>query len=211
MNRSHVASRVLVTGPSGSGKTTLALRMARAWYASRRYIFDHDDQFGHQLGLPVQDTFAECEAELAAGNVCVFNPERLYGRETGQGFNAFCRFVFRHSEERHGVSLLIAEELDSFVTLRGKIPWAFGDCLRLGRRREIDMLLITQSPADVNPTIRNQLTHVAAFRFTDTLPLRWLTESPLLLPEKTLSTLPDHAYIWKIRGQETYQTIAAGK
>ncbi|HUD75530.1 MAG TPA: ATP-binding protein [Terracidiphilus sp.] len=201
MNPNHKPSRLLITGPSGSGKTTLALSYAKRWAARWRFVFDHDEQMASRLEIEPAWLLAGAGQQVTGqGRTCVYDPTAQYGADTRRGFEAFCGWTFEVSAMLEGVKLLIVEELDFVVPAAGNLGPAFASILRLGRRRELDLLAITQSPAGLHRDLRNQFTHIETFRFNDPLPREWLRQSGVNLDE--LDTLRTHETLRKNCGAQ---------
>lgn len=200
MNDAHVPSKILICGPSGSGKTSLAFRFLCGWRAAWRFVFDHDDQWTRKLQRPAASTWQDCKRQLAAGRLCIFNPRPRFGRDRRGAFCWFVRNVFDASERINQVKLLVAEEIGMCTPeSRNELDPEIDDLMTLGRRRELDLIACSQLPNEIHHKIRNQFTHMAAFRFSDPNPLRWL-EGFGYDPEQ-IKTLPKFSYLWKPNGE----------
>jgi hypothetical protein len=162
-------------------------------------VFDHDHQWEYRLGRITAPSWSACAGQLAADGICVFDPVPMFGSDTPAAFAEFCRFSFDVASRLNGVKLLVAEEIDSATDVRRPLAPAVRDVLGLGRRAELDLLAVSQSPQDVHRQIRRQLTAMAVFRFSDSPAVAWLKDSGFD-PGEVIS-LPKYAYLWKPAGQ----------
>jgi hypothetical protein len=92
-------------------------------------------------------------------------------------FAFFCRWCLNVSRILPGPKVLAVDEIQNYTfTGREGISQAFREVLDLGRREELDLLMISQRVNELNHAIRSQLTSVVTFQHTDRLPLDWLED-----------------------------------
>lgn len=174
MNWHHKASKILITGKSGSGKTTEWMSRMVEIKPGFLWVFDPDLEFCAKAGVvPVQRTGDVLKS--ARAGVVAFDPSLEFPGDTGAGLEWFCDCVYSVSRRLPGVKLVAIDEIQKHTRLRdGGIPHSMQVLLDVGRREEVDMLLVSQTPNRVNDAIRCQLTEITTLCHTDRLPLEWL-------------------------------------
>ena len=190
MNLDHVASGLLITGPRGSGKSTLGETFFHDWRSRWQFVFDVDLQWSRRKHWTPQRTFADCAASLARTGLCVYDPPS----PIADSFARFCEFVLKISRRLNRPKLLVCEEFQDCVSSRGqRVPAAFQEIVDRGRREEIDLLCLSQSPNRIHCDVREAFTAIAAFQFCDAAPLDWL--SGYGFDRSQVLTLPKFAYL----------------
>lgn len=177
MNLDHRPRKILITGKTGSGKTTALLELLRRMRYGHVFIFDPELELSRKLGLPVQASVKELALRAMQGAPVCFDPARLFPGRTDEGFAFVCQWVYAVASVQRGKKLLVVDELQKFTRLgKGGIPKSFQVVLDVGRRQEIDLLIIAQRPNLVNDAVRAQLTEIITLCHTDRLPLAWLEQ-----------------------------------
>jgi len=177
MNLDHKSRKILITGKSGSGKTTALIQLLMQLHCKRTYIFDPELEISRKLKFPTKSTVQELALSAMQQRSVCFDPAKLFPGRTDEGFAFFCEWVYRVSSVQRGRKLLVVDELQKFTRLgKGGIPKSFQVILDVGRRQEIDLLIIAQRPNLVNDAVRAQLTDIITLCHTDRLPLAWLEQ-----------------------------------
>ena len=131
----------------------------------------------------------------------MFDPIRMFPGKSVEGFAFFCDYVLAVSESLHGRKVFACDELQKLTDVR-KEPEECLCILEVGRRLEIDVFAISQSPNRIHNAIRNQLTRVYTFRQHDKNALTFIAENGF--DENAVRTLAKHRYLW--RDLETGET-----
>lgn len=193
-NYSHSSDKRLITGTSGTGKTTLFADMLKKEKAAWKFVFDHQGEFAHRFEIqPVFDVDGLCAAVEKRGWVC-FDPVKMYPGRSAEGFNFFCDFVMAVAEKIKGRKLFACDELQKLTGTRAE-PLEFLALLDTGRRYQVDVIAISQSPNRIHNGIRNQLTKVFTFRQSDSNAITYLGENGFD-PEK-IRGLGRGQYLWR--------------
>lgn len=195
MNPNHIGTRWLVTGPSGSGKSTLARRLASQWRNTvATVIFDPDGHWSTELQEAPCTTPKDVALAVAAGRpVCYRPPDGVLSRVA---FPGFCRWAVNIGEVLNGTKLIVVDEIQKYQTTgKGGLNYWLEFLADDGRKRECDLLLVSQAPNRIHDVLRGQLTGTFTFRFNDRLPLRWLEE--LGFDSEEVRRLPQFA--WQAR------------
>jgi hypothetical protein len=177
VNWNHRAQKILVTGKSGSGKTSFYLQILRDWRARWKFVFDPDREAAHKLRWTVAENVAQLNAAAASETPVCFDPHLDFPGDMPGAFAFFSRWALNVSREFDGRKLFAVDEIQKFTRPgRGGIPKSFQEVLDVGRREEIDLLIIAQRVNQVNDAIRGQLSEIVTFTHTDSLPLEWLAK-----------------------------------
>lgn len=199
MNWNHRPKKILITGKSGSGKSSLFLFLLLGSYFGKRtvkFIFDPDLEFSRKLKITPARTLDDLHLALKTGLVC-FDPAEMFPGDFPAAFAFFSRWVLAVSQQLKGAKLLAVDEIQKFTRPgRGGVPPAFQEILDIGRRHEIDLLIIAQRVNQVNDAIRGQLTDIITFQHTDRLPLAWLEEDGFN-PETVKALQFPGGHIWR--------------
>jgi energy-coupling factor transporter ATP-binding protein EcfA2 len=177
MNWNHRPRKILITGKSGSGKTTFYLALLRAWPSRWKFVFDPEREAARKLRWAVAVDVPGLAALANSSRPVCYDPARMFPGDRPQGFAFFSRWVLNVSKLIRGPKLFAVDEIQN-VTFPGRegISQAFRELLDLGRREEIDLLMISQRVNEVNHAIRSQLTEAVSFNHSDRLPLEWLEQ-----------------------------------
>jgi len=177
VNWNHKARKILITGKSGSGKTTLFLQTLRDWPARWKFVFDPEREAARKLRWPVSVNLRQMSAAAAAQQPVCFDPTAMFPGDRAGGFAFFCRWTLNVARLVSGPKVLAVDEIQNYtLTGREGIPQSIRELLDLGRREEVDLLVVSQRPNELNHAIRSQLTSVVTYQHTDRLPLEWLYE-----------------------------------
>lgn len=172
MNVSHKPDKLLITGTSGTGKTTLYLDILRSHPARYKFIFDHEGELCFRLKC-APACIPEQMVDQTAVGVCVFDPCLLFPGSLPRGFDFFCDYSFTVSTRLAGQKLFCCDELQKLVGT-DNCPRELATILETGRRYEIDLCCISQSPNLIHTRLRNQLTRIVTFRQVDDRAVQFL-------------------------------------
>lgn len=161
MNIFAKASCTLVIGSSGTGKTTFALRYLLNSKASAVFIFDPIGEFSGRLGIPAARNGFEIQTSLLTGWVC-FDPSALFPGDDAEGFNFFCEYAYQVSERFPGRKIFVVDEVQSYMKPQS-IPAELKELIEKGRKRELEILGMSQRPNEVNGALMNQATEIVSF------------------------------------------------
>lgn len=155
---------------SRSGKTASASRSA----ASAKRVVAWDPQGDWlKFGLTQCATVRELALELSAHTT---SPARLAfvgGRLRGDDFSKFCRAAFAWG--RLARCVVVVEEL-SWVTHPGKAPDGWLELVTGGLKYGIDIVSITQRPAESDKTALSQATVIRCFQMERADDVRYMAK-----------------------------------
>lgn len=190
----QVESQRIVTvcaGVGSSGKTTFALRYLANQNFACRFIFDPEGEAAQRLQLePTCDAF-DLARHIVRGWV-LFHPEKLFGSNFEAAFAFFCEWVFEKSRLFPGQKILMVDEVWKLCPNR-TITSELQDCVRTGRKRELETLFNTQTPNQLPDVILNEVSEFVAFRLQSN-PALTLAEARGFKREE-LATLPDLSFV----------------
>ncbi len=157
----------LVCGASGFGKTTFVFIYLLNSGAACRFIYDDQGRDGRRLaalGIKVCYTAQELEAALATRWV-VFNPSRMFPDDISgiKGFRFFCDFVYNACCRGPGKKYLVINEGWRFQD-RDNIPPEFAKIALAGREEDIEIVLCTSVPQELNTALTQQCTELVCFK-----------------------------------------------
>ena len=162
----------IVLGMTGSGKTTLIIRAMLNSNVACRFVFDDENRTAPRLRLKSCFTLAELEAALA-GRWVIFNPSRMFSFDEKldrdlmspkkRAFKWFCGWVYEACGRGPGVKIVSLPEIWRFCT-PDSIPGEFAMLMQMGRELNTHMMLDTQRPEMVNPSITGAATEMICFR-----------------------------------------------
>lgn len=180
-------------GVSGTGKTTFFVNLLKKEKARWKFVYDHQGELGQRLGVkPVFDLESLCKATERGGIVC-FDPSSMFPEDFQKGAVFFFDYVLKISETFKGRKLIICDEWQEMFFREH--PPEVATVFNIGRRLEIDIYFICQSPNQLHPLCRNQITEVWTFRQGDENATEFL-EKQGLDREKILS-LPEFHWLYK--------------
>ena len=190
----HVSDKRLITGTSGTGKTTIFADMVKGERARWKFVFDHQGEFARRFDVPaVFDVDGLCAAVEKTGWVC-FDPVRLYPGRSTEAFAFYCDFVMAVAEKVKGRKIFACDELQKLTGTRRE-PIEFLAMLDTGRRFQVDVIAISQSPNRIHNGIRNQLTKVFTFRQSDANAITYLAENGF--DADKIRALQRGEYLWR--------------
>lgn len=174
------AHHTAVVGMTRSGKTTYV----------NRYLLNtgltgddpppavtiiHDDlhRMAYRLCLPPCHTTAAMEAALLTRSVCI-HPERMFrldnfkpsvGVPTPQhaAFRATCKWAMEVAQRGPGRKIVSLPEMWRFCT-KDSIPLEFAMLAQAGAETGVELLLDTQTPEKLNPSLDGQLNELVCFK-----------------------------------------------
>jgi len=152
----------LICGSSGTGKTSFALRYVANCQAKTRFFFDPDQEFAERLRTPGAGT--ACELDLATLRGCsVFDPLPIFGESTLDAVNFWAEYAWEWSEKIPGRKIVVLDELQRYSKPQAQ-PSKLSLLMEAGRRRGIELLLMTNRPSQINGVVWNQVTEIVCFQ-----------------------------------------------
>lgn len=165
MQLTHRAHKLLVTGRSGSGKTTFWVRYLLGTPAGLKFVFDHEGELSHRLGVPPAVNVDQL-GQAAASGWCIYDPAAMFPGRLEEAFNFFCEFAFTVATRIPGRKIFACDELQKLVGT-AKVSTELAMVLETGRRYGLDAAMISQQPNLIHNRIRNQVTEVVTFQQMD--------------------------------------------
>lgn len=192
-------SVIVVCGCPSFGKTSFAVLALLNMALSARFLFDPDPgefnpalgEFADRLRLPACRTPYECTRGLMSGWIA-FDPHTQFPGDLENGFNAFCDFAWEASGTLPGDKILVVTDAYRYCS-----PNYMPDPLRMivqsGSKRRLALLVDTQQPQLLNPSIRSCMGEVICFRLQDKGPLEFAEAYGFKRDE--VSTLPQLQFV----------------
>jgi len=192
----------LVVGMTGSGKTTFCNRYLLNTAPACRFVFDDLNRVWPRLN--VKPCYTDRDVELALPQRWViFNHERMFplvGFQSRQGittpahaaFRWFCSFIFTASQRGPGSKIVVNPEIWRFCTA-DSIPPEFAMLAQAGRELGIELVLDTQRPETLNPSVTGAITELVCFKLTSPEALR--TVRDLGADREAVAALPLGSFI----------------
>ena len=169
----------LIVGMTGSGKTTLVIRLLINSRPACRFIFDDENRTAPRL--KIKPCFTERELEESLSNRwVVFNPVKMFPPRDGdrdlfapkkRAFNYFCAWIFHVCGRGPGVKMISLPEIWRFCT-PDSIPPAFASLTQMGRELNTHLIMDTQRPEQVNPSVIGASTELICFKLISPQALR---------------------------------------
>lgn len=147
-----------VVGRRGSGKSTLVKNLIGG--EPRVIVFDPMREYG-AIGFQTVETLEALRLAVAGGWDRGFRVAFVPTRHArAEAFERVCDFVLRAQRpyfdgSDHRQILLVAEELNIVFPSHGKASGSFSECILQGRHYGINIIGVTQRPALVGPTFRD--------------------------------------------------------
>ena len=161
----------LVVGMTGSGKTTFVnTYLLNDESAACRFIFDDLNRMWPRLKLRPCYTQADLEASLASRWSC-YQPLRQFPGDTKAAFKWWCRWVFHCASRGPGKKMVVVPELWRHCTADA-IPQELALLCQSGRELNVELILDTQRPEAINPSVTGQATELVCFRLMSAEALR---------------------------------------
>lgn len=168
MDHTLSLSNTLILGMPGSGKTTFAIRYLLNAPAACRFVFDWNDRFAPRLGLRPCYTAEDLERALPSRWV-IFNPSRMFpgamfDKKVGtQALKYFAAWVRAVSKRGPGKKFFACAEVWNFCT-EDSIPTELAMLAQDGRQDQVELVLDTQRPEKLNPSLIGACTELVCFR-----------------------------------------------
>jgi hypothetical protein len=198
----HKAVHILVTGRSGTGKTTFVEQEIRNTKHDKVFIFDPESEFGFRFGdsadvvTSVADMADNDDPALPKHQRIVIY-DASADPDWQESFCLFCCFCYNFALEFPGRILMVIDELQEYVD-DSHYPGEFADCIRRGRRYQLDMIYISSQPNLLHNSIRAQTTDSVAFAQSDGVAIKFNKE--LGFDAEAISLLPDLHFFRKRTG-----------
>lgn len=156
-------ANTLIVGMTGSGKTTFVnAYLLSDTSAACRFIFDDLNRMWPRLKIPPCYTVRQLEESLAL-RWSAFNPLRAFPGDTKAAFKWWCQWVFHCATRGPGKKLVVVPELWRHCSA-DSIPPELALLAQAGRELNVELVLDTQRPEAINPSITGQSTELVSFR-----------------------------------------------
>ena len=152
----------LVVGMTGSGKTTFVLKLLLNAKPACRFIFDDLNRMWPRLKLRPCYTAADCEAAVP-GRWVAFNPSKMFPGDTKAALRWFCHWVFNCAQRGPGEKIVCIPEVWRHCT-EDSIPAELALIAQAGRELGTHLVVDTQRPELVNPSITGAATELVCFK-----------------------------------------------
>lgn len=176
---SHSSNQICITGKSGTGKSTYWFELISDAQESGAQLFIWDPQleYAERCGLDYCNSWEACAQQVKRCQPVVFDFTALYPGDKEGAFEDFCQWVFDISGVLPGHKVLAIDEIQKYVPRSpGKIPESLQLILDEGRRRKLDLLIVSRRPNRINESIRAEMTKLISFQHTDKKALEWIAE-----------------------------------
>ncbi len=178
---------------TGAGKTTFVNRyLLHAPTPAGRFLFDDLNRSWPRLNLPPCFTERQLEDSLAS-RWTVFQPVKMFPGDTRAALRWFCSWVLHVAERGPGRKLVCIPEVWRHCS-EDSIPVELALLAQTGRELDVELVLDTQRPELVNPSITGAATELVLFRLMAREAIRaagklW-ADSAALAPYPDLPALP---------------------
>lgn len=196
-NTQLTAEHVYICGNSGTGKSS-AIK-AELKNHKRVLIFDPDDEYGALRGFVRVTNTTQLIDILYANKIA--NKKIAFVAEGSKAFAFWCDAAFVW-----GDCLAVAEEIAD-VTTTSKAPPAWGRLIRRGRKYGVQIVAVTQRPAEADKTILANAAYIQCFALGRNLD-RVAICKEINVDVKTLSSLIPLEYLYYKRSD---LSVTAGK
>ena len=199
----HKAVHILVTGRSGTGKTTFVQQEIEKTGHSKVFIFDPESEFGQRLGDKATIVYspqdmADSDDPALPKNKRIVIFDASGSADWQESFCVFCLFCYGFALEYPARILMVVDELQEYVD-SDHYPREFADCIRRGRRYQLDMIYISSQPNLLHNSIRAQTTDSVAFAQADGVAIKF--NKDLGFDAEAVADLPDLQYFRKRTGE----------
>jgi len=160
----------LVVGMTGSGKTTFVNRLLLNSKPACRFIFDDLNRMWPRLKLKPCYTAKDCEDALPTRWVA-FQPLRMFPGDTKAALRWFCHWVFNCAQRGPGEKMVCIPEVWRHCT-EDSIPVELALIAQAGRELGTHLIVDTQRPEQVNPSITGASTELVCFKLISPESLR---------------------------------------
>jgi hypothetical protein len=172
----------VVAGLSGYGKNTFMLRYLVNATLSARYLFDPDPgefnpdvgEFANRLRLPPAQDAYDLALALCQGWVC-FDPHTLFVGNPAGGVNFFCDWAYETAAAIPGEKALVIDEMWKYCSSQ-TIPQPIRNVALSGRKRRLQLFVLTQEPQRLNMTLKGGMSEIVCFRLQGNGALAWAEE-----------------------------------
>jgi len=188
----------LIVGMTGSGKTTFVNRyLLNDQSAACRFIFDDLNRTWPRLKLPPSYTQRQLESSLAS-RWSAFNPLRLFPGDTKTALRWWCRWVFHAASRGPGKKMVVIPEVWRHCN-PDTIPVELALLAQAGRELNVELIVDTQRPEQVNASITGGATELVCFKLISDQALRAVEklwrDSGIAAPRETVAALPLGTFI----------------
>jgi hypothetical protein len=191
-NFNHPKCEVGIFGVGGHGKSTLFKKILDAQSADFWFFYDHQGEFCSRFHMEASHDLQTLTEQAGNGRVC-FDPARMFPGRSGDGFLFFCDFIYQFSGEFKGRKILVCDEMHKLCFQDD--PLELVTVMDLGRRRELDVFCVAQSPNQLHNMVQNQFTEIYTFRQANANATKHLID--VGFDKKELLTLKPGEYLWR--------------
>lgn len=165
-------SVTVIAGLSGYGKNTAMLRVLINGNFSARFLFDPDPgefnpdfgEFADRLNLEPTETPYHLDLHLMRpGGWMAFDPHYIYEGDPQTGVNFWCDFAWTKSLYIPGEKAVVIDELWNYVS-PAHIPAPIRRIALSGRKRKIQLFVLTQEPHKMPDTLKGGVSEMILFR-----------------------------------------------
>lgn len=147
---SRKAKIIYVTGSSGSGKSSFIKQEIKT--APRLIVFDPDDEYGDIAGIKAVTSGKQLAELIQQHKTSPLKVRLVLGGQKAFELCSALAFAWTNC-------VYVAEEIAD-VTRVGKAPIMWGQVLRRGRKRAVEIYAVTQRPSEADKTALTQATIV---------------------------------------------------
>lgn len=198
VDASRKAKIFLVTGASGSGKSSIVKALMKG--EKRVIAFDPDDEYGEEKGFNTSDSCTELLDKVLATKGGGMKT-RIVAR-TPEAFGACASVAFEW-----GNCAFIAEELaGEGRTTPSKAPRDWHKIITRGRKRGINVIGVTQSPAESDKTILRNASHIFVGRMGREADAKAISRE-IDVPVETLLRLKNLEFVVVDKNEQTKEFL----
>jgi hypothetical protein len=188
----------LLVGMTGAGKTTFVNRyLLNDDSAACRFMFDDLNRMWPRLRLKPCFTQRQLEESLAT-RWSAFQPLRLFPGDTKAALRWWCRWVFHVANRGPGKKLVVIPELWRHCN-PDSIPSELALLAQAGRELDVELIVDTQRPEQINASIVGAATELICFKLMSSEALRAVEklwrDSGIAAARETVAALPLGTFI----------------
>lgn len=198
MDTSRKAKIFLVTGASGSGKSSIVKKLMQ--HEKRVIAFDPDDEYSEEKGFNTSKSCTELLEKVLATKGGAMKT-RVVAR-TPEAFGACASVAFEW-----GNCAFIAEELaGEGRTTPSKAPPDWHKIISRGRKRGINVIGVTQRPAESDKTILGNASHIFVGRMGRHADAKAISRE-IDVPVETLLNLKNLEFVVVDKNEQTKEFL----